>query len=74
MRKKNPRSVPRKQAKESIIREIGVEEDAPGGLYEKERKHSRGFILTASFLFFLGVLFGYYVVSQLYPNYYNAKL
>ena len=39
------------------------------GLYEKERKHSRGFILTASFLFFLGVLFGYYVVAPLSINF-----
>ncbi len=39
------------------------------GLYEKERKHSRGFILTASFLFFIGVLFGYYVVAPLSINF-----
>lgn len=39
------------------------------GLYEKERKHSRGFILIASFLFFLGVLFGYYVVAPLSINF-----
>lgn len=39
------------------------------GLYEKERKHSRGFILVASFLFFLGVLFGYYVVAPLSINF-----
>jgi len=39
------------------------------GLYEKERKNSRGFILIASFLFFLGVLFGYYVVSPLSINF-----
>ncbi|WP_228235465.1 twin-arginine translocase subunit TatC [Allomuricauda sp. M10] len=39
------------------------------GLYEKERKHSRGFILTASALFFLGVLFGYYVVAPLSINF-----
>lgn len=39
------------------------------GLYEKERKHSRGFILTASFLFFVGVLFGYYVVAPLSINF-----
>ncbi|RIV45296.1 twin-arginine translocase subunit TatC [Flagellimonas pelagia] len=39
------------------------------GLYEKERKHSRGFILTASSLFFLGVLFGYYVVAPLSINF-----
>lgn len=39
------------------------------GLYENERKHSRGFILTASFLFFLGVLFGYYIVAPLSINF-----
>lgn len=35
------------------------------GLYEKERKHSRGFIIIASFLFFIGVIFGYYVIVPL---------
>ena len=39
------------------------------GLYEKERKHSRGFILVASLLFFTGVLFGYYVVAPLSINF-----
>ncbi len=39
------------------------------GLYEKERKSSRGFIFIASFLFFLGVLFGYYVVAPLSINF-----
>jgi sec-independent protein translocase protein TatC len=39
------------------------------GLYEKERKNSRGFIFIASFLFFLGVLFGYYVVAPLSINF-----
>lgn len=39
------------------------------GLYENERKHSRGFILSASFLFFIGVLFGYYVVAPLSINF-----
>ncbi len=39
------------------------------GLYEKERKNSRGFILIASGLFFLGVLFGYYVVAPLSINF-----
>jgi len=39
------------------------------GLYENERKHSRGFILTASLLFFIGVLFGYYVVAPLSINF-----
>lgn len=39
------------------------------GLHEKERKYSRGFILAASSLFFLGVLFGYYVVAPLSINF-----
>ena len=39
------------------------------GLYEKERRNSRGFIFIASFLFFLGVLFGYFVVSPLSINF-----
>ncbi|MCX2680227.1 twin-arginine translocase subunit TatC [Galbibacter sp. EGI 63066] len=39
------------------------------GLYENERKNSRGFILIASFLFFLGVLFGYYIVAPLSINF-----
>lgn len=39
------------------------------GLYEKERKNSRGFILIASLLFFMGVLFGYYVVTPLSINF-----
>ena len=39
------------------------------GLYEKERQNSRGFILIASFLFFTGVLFGYYVVAPLSINF-----
>jgi len=39
------------------------------GLYEKERKYSRGFIIVASLLFFTGVLFGYYVVSPLSINF-----
>ncbi|CAM1348220.1 twin-arginine translocase subunit TatC [Tenacibaculum crassostreae] len=32
------------------------------GLHENERKKSRGFIFTSSFLFFLGILFSYYVI------------
>ncbi|WP_289041246.1 twin-arginine translocase subunit TatC [uncultured Zobellia sp.] len=39
------------------------------GLHPNERKHSRGFILIASFLFFMGVLFGYYVVAPLSINF-----
>lgn len=39
------------------------------GLYQKERKHSKGFIIIASLLFFIGVLFGYYVISPLSINF-----
>ena len=39
------------------------------GLYEKERNNSKGFIFVGSFLFFLGVLFGYYVVAPLTINF-----
>ena len=35
------------------------------GLLKNERKNARGFIFIASFLFFLGVFFGYYVVTPL---------
>lgn len=39
------------------------------GLYEKERKNARSFIFISSFLFFVGVLFGYYVVTPLSVNF-----
>ncbi len=39
------------------------------GLHPNERKHSRGFISVASILFFMGVLFGYYVVAPLSINF-----
>ncbi|MEZ4809169.1 MAG: twin-arginine translocase subunit TatC [Allomuricauda sp.] len=39
------------------------------GLHENERKYSKGFIFAASSLFFLGVLFGYYVVAPLSINF-----
>jgi sec-independent protein translocase protein TatC len=39
------------------------------GLHTNERKHSRGFIIISSFLFFLGVLFGYYIVTPLSINF-----
>lgn len=39
------------------------------GLHPNERKHSKGFILIASLLFFTGVLFGYYVVAPLSINF-----
>lgn len=39
------------------------------GLYEVERKNSRSFIATSSLLFFVGVLFGYFVVCPLSINF-----
>ena len=39
------------------------------GLHQDERKHSRGFIIISSLLFFTGVLFGYYIVSPLSINF-----
>ncbi len=39
------------------------------GLYEKERKSAKSFIFISSFLFFIGVLFGYYVVTPLSVNF-----
>ncbi|MEX1381935.1 twin-arginine translocase subunit TatC [Lutibacter sp.] len=39
------------------------------GLYEKERKSAKSFIIISSFLFFIGVLFGYYVVTPLSVNF-----
>lgn len=39
------------------------------GLNSGERKHSRGFIIITSLLFFIGVLFGYYIVTPLSINF-----
>ena len=39
------------------------------GMRDTERKHSRGFIIISSFLFFVGVLFGYYIVTPLSINF-----
>lgn len=39
------------------------------GLHATERKYSKGFIFTASLLFFCGTLFGYYVVAPLSINF-----
>lgn len=39
------------------------------GLHPNERKHSKGFIFIASLLFFMGVLFGYYIVAPLSINF-----
>ncbi|GGW60451.1 Sec-independent protein translocase TatC [Winogradskyella epiphytica] len=39
------------------------------GLKTNERKNSRGFLIIASLLFFLGVLFGYYIITPLSINF-----
>ncbi|MFT3795449.1 twin-arginine translocase subunit TatC [Flavobacterium sp.] len=39
-------------------------------LYPKERKHAKLFIFVASILFFLGVLFGYFVVIPMSVNFF----
>lgn len=39
------------------------------GLYDKERKGAFAFIVISSFLFFIGVLFGYYLVTPLSVNF-----
>ena len=39
------------------------------GLKDNERKHSRGFIFISSLLFFLGALFGYYIICPLSINF-----
>ncbi len=39
------------------------------GLYKNERKNARGFIFISSLLFFIGVLFGYYIVTPLSINF-----
>ncbi|MFL2616905.1 MAG: twin-arginine translocase subunit TatC [Flavobacteriaceae bacterium] len=39
------------------------------GLYLNEKKHARGFIFISSILFFIGVLFGYYVICPLSINF-----
>lgn len=41
-------------------------------LYPKERKNARAFIFISSFLFFIGILFGYYVITPLSVNFLGA--
>jgi|SRR6476661_3638916 len=38
-------------------------------LTEKERKSASGFVVSASFLFILGILFGYYIIAPLSVNF-----
>ena len=39
------------------------------GLYQNEKNSARGFITVSSILFFIGVLFGYFVVTPLSINF-----
>ena len=39
------------------------------GMHKNERKHARGFIIISSLLFFIGVLFGYFIVCPLSINF-----
>lgn len=39
-------------------------------LYEKEQKNAKAFMFTTSILFFLGVLFGYYVIVPMSINFF----
>lgn len=38
-------------------------------MHSNERKHSRGFIIISSLLFFIGCLFGYYIICPLSINF-----
>jgi sec-independent protein translocase protein TatC len=38
-------------------------------LYENEKKNARSFIIVTSILFFIGILFGYYVITPLSVNF-----
>lgn len=38
-------------------------------MHMNEKKYSKGFIIICSFLFFLGVLFGYYIITPLSINF-----
>ncbi len=38
-------------------------------LYDNEKKHAKSFIIITSLLFFLGILFGYYVITPLSVNF-----
>lgn len=45
------------------------------GLHNSERKKSKGFIFSASVLFFLGILFSYFVIIPMTVNFfYNFKI
>jgi sec-independent protein translocase protein TatC len=38
-------------------------------LYDNEKKNAKSFIIVTSFLFFVGILFGYYVITPLSVNF-----
>ena len=40
-------------------------------LYKEEQKHARSFIFFSSLLFFIGVLFGYYILAPLAINFFG---
>lgn len=44
------------------------------GMKTNERKTSRGFIVVSSFLFFIGVLFGYYIITPLSINFLGSYM
>lgn len=39
-------------------------------LYEKERKSAKSFVIVSSLLFFIGVLFGYFVIAPMSVNFF----
>ena len=41
-------------------------------LYDKERKSARSFILVSSLLFFIGILFGYFIIIPLSVNFFGT--
>lgn len=41
-------------------------------LYETEKKYATSFVIISSFLFFIGVLFGYYIITPLSINFLGA--
>jgi sec-independent protein translocase protein TatC len=44
------------------------------GMKNNERKSSRGFIIVSSLLFFIGVLFGYYIITPLSINFLGSYM
>ncbi|MCK0131768.1 twin-arginine translocase subunit TatC [Flavobacteriaceae bacterium F08102] len=42
------------------------------GLYPKEQKNAKSFIIISSLLFFIGIVFGYYVITPLSVNFFGG--